>query len=245
MSEDAFIDLITHGQPAAPAYFSVDAAMNKRVRPLLEQAREIPALTPAQIRKALDDGVRVVDARSVDDFAAGHLRGAVNVGFDGRFAETGGMVADIGEPIALVTYPGEEQDAALRLARVGSDNAIGYLTVDRDGVFPNELSDLVRTAPRTTVAELDRLLAEDAAILIDIRNPGELEAGTIPGAIHIPLPQLRARLDLVPTDRPIVVHCAGGWRSSVAASLMRAHGFENVSDLVGGYNAWADAHAVA
>src|SRR5829696_5117053 len=164
MREEEFVELITHGQPAAPAYFSVDAAMNKRVHPLLDQARKIPALTPAQLRKALEDGVRVVDARSVDDFAAGHLRGAVNVGFDGRFAETAGMVADIGERIALITYPGEEQIAALRLARVGSDNAFGYLTADRDGVFPAELRDLVRTSPRTTVAELDRLLEEDAAI---------------------------------------------------------------------------------
>jgi hydroxyacylglutathione hydrolase len=103
----------------------------------------------------------------------------------------------------------------------------------------------VRTAARTTVAELDQLLEEDAAILIDIRNPGERESGSIPGAIHIPLAQLRARLDLVPTDKPIVVHCAGGWRSSVAASLMRAQGFANVSDLAGGYHAWTDAHAVA
>jgi hydroxyacylglutathione hydrolase len=185
----------------------------------------------------------VVDARSVEDFAAGHLRGSVNVGFDGRFAETGGMVADIGDKIALIAYPGDKQAAALRLARVGSDNVTGYLTVDRDGVFPAGLSDLVRTAPRVTVAELDRLLAEDAVILIDIRNPGEVDQGSIPGAVHIPLAQLRARLELVPTDRSIVVHCAGGWRSSVGASLMRANGFEHVSDLVGGYNAWAQTHA--
>ena len=245
MSENAFIEMITHGQPAAPSYFSVDAAMNKRVHPLLDQSRKIPALSPAQIRKALEDGVRVVDARSVDDFAAGHLRGSVNVGFDGRFAETGGMVADIGEPIALIAYPGEEQEAALRLARVGSDNAIGYLTVDHDGVFPTELSDLVRTAPRITPAELEGLLAEDAVVLVDIRNQGEVEQGRIPGSVHIPLAQLRARLDLLPTDRLIVVHCAGRWRSSVAASLLRAQGFDNVADLAGGYNAWVDAHAVA
>ena len=245
MSENAFIEMITHGQPAAPSYFSVDAAMNKRVHPLLDQSRKIPALSPAQIRKALEDGVRVLDARSVDDFAAGHLRGSVNVGFDGRFAETGGMVADIGEPIALIAYPGEEQEAALRLARVGSDNAIGYLTVDHDGVFPTELSDLVQTAPRITPAELEGLLAEDAVVLVDIRNQGEVEQGRIPGSVHIPLAQLRARLDLLPTDRLIVVHCAGGWRSSVAASLLRAQGFDNVADLAGGYNAWVDAHAVA
>lgn len=245
MSEADFVELITHGQPAAPAYFSVDAAMNKRVHPLLDQSREIAALTGAQIRTALQGGVRVVDARSVDDFAVGHLRGSVNVGFDGRFAETGGMVAEIGDKVALITYPGEEQDAALRLARVGSDNVIGYLTVDRDGIFPAELSDLVQPAPRVTVAELDRLLTEDAVEVIDIRNPGEVEQGSIPGALNMPLAQLRTRLGEVPTSKPIVVHCAGGWRSSVAASLLRAQGFENVSDLEGGYNAWADAHAMA
>ena len=245
MSENEFVELITHGQPAAPAYFSVDAAMNKRVHPLLNQSRKIPALSPTQIRQALKDGVRVVDARSVDEFAAGHLGGSVNVGFDGRFAETCGMVADIGDKIALITYPGEEQQAALRLARVGSDNAIGYLTVDRDGVFPTELSNLVRTAPRITPAELEGLLAEDAVVLVDIRNQGEVEQGRIPGSVHIPLAQLRARLDLLPTDRLIVVHCAGGWRSSVAASLLRAQGFDNVADLAGGYNAWTEAHAIA
>ncbi len=245
MSEDAFVELITHGQPAAPAYFSADAAMNKRVHPLLDRSREIPALSPAQVRQALTDGVRVVDARSIEDFAAGHLVGSVNVGFDGRFAETGGMVADIGDKIALITYPGEEQDAALRLARVGSDNAIGYFTVGRNGEFPAELADLVRTSHRVTPAELDGLLAEDAVVLVDIRNPGEVEQGRIPGSVNIPLAQLRNRLDMLPTDKPIVVHCAGGWRSSVAASLLRAHGFGQVWDLAGGYNAWLGAHSVA
>jgi len=167
------------------------------------------------------------------------------VGFDGRFAETGGMVADIGDKIALIAFPGEEQDAALRLARVGSDNAIGYLTVGRDGAFPTELADLIQSASRTDVAELDRMLAHGAVTVVDVRNPGELESGTIAGSIHLPLAQLRGRLDEIPAGKPIVVHCAGGWRSSVAASLLRAEGFENVSDLTGGYNAWAEAHVIA
>jgi hydroxyacylglutathione hydrolase len=197
------------------------------------------------MREALSSGIRVVDARTVDDFAAGHLRGSVNVGFDGRFAETGGMVAEIGAPLALITYPGDEQQAALRLARVGSDNTIGYLNVDHDGIFPGELTDLVQTAPRTTVAELERLLDGNAVTLIDIRNPGERERGAIPGAIHLPLAQLRDNLSEVPTDKPIVVHCAGGWRSSVAASLLRANGFQNVSDLLGGYNQWSESDTLA
>ncbi|WP_123025155.1 MBL fold metallo-hydrolase [Mycolicibacterium stellerae] len=242
MTEAAFVELVTAGQPAAPSYFAVDAAMNKRVHPLLDRARHIPEMTSAQLRAARDAGVRVVDSRSVDDFSVAHLRGSVNVGFDGRFAETGGMVAEVGEKIALVTYPGEEQDAAMRLARIGSDNAIGYFTVDRGEAFPAELADLVRQAPRVSVEELDRLLDEDAVTLIDIRNPGERDLGAIPGSIPVPLAQMRTRMNEIRTDRPIVVHCAGGWRSSVAASLLRAQGFEQVSDLAGGYNAWAAAH---
>ena len=215
------------------------------MHPLLAQDHTIPELSPERMKAELAAGTRVLDARSVDDFAAGHLRGSINVGFDGRFAETGGMVAEVGEKIVLITYPGEEQDAAVRLARIGSDGAAGYLNVDRDGVFPAELADLVETASRTSVDELDRLLAADAVTLVDIRNPGEREFGTIPGAMPIPLAQLRTRLDQVPSGKPIVVHCAGGWRSSVAASLLRAQGFENVTDLLGGYNAWAESHVPA
>jgi glyoxylase-like metal-dependent hydrolase (beta-lactamase superfamily II)/rhodanese-related sulfurtransferase len=245
MSVDAFVTLITRGQPAAPSYFSVDAAMNKRLHPLLDEARRISPLTPAEIRAALQDNVRFVDARSADDFAAGHLRGSLNVGFDGRFAETVGMVIDVGEPIAVIAYPNQEQSAALRLARIGSDNAIGYLTVERDGVFPADISDLVQPGHRIGVSELGDLLADDAVTLIDVRNGGERELGTIPGAIHLPLARLRNRLDCIPVGKPVVIHCAKGWRSSVAASLIRASGLTSVSDLVGGYTAWALAQAAA
>lgn len=202
-------------------------------------------MTATQLRAALEAGIRVLDARSVDDFAAGHLRGSVNVGFDGRFAETAGMVAQVGETLVLITDAGDEQTAAMRLARIGSDNVVGYLTVDDEGNFPVELAHLLQSAPRISVAELDRLRAENAVTLIDIRNPGEREFGTIPGAVHIPLAQLPTRLAHIPNDKPIVVHCAGGWRSSVAASLMRADGLGNVSDLIGGYNAWAHTHSPA
>lgn len=245
MSENEFVDLITHGQPAAPAYFSVDAAMNKRVHPLLDQHRIVQELTPTQIRDALDSGIHVLDARSAQDFAIGHLRGSVNVGFDGRFAETSGMVTDVGDKVALITYPGEEQLAALRLSRIGSDNTIGYLNVGSGDALPAELSDLAQHAPRVTVEQLNRSLEGDAVTLIDIRNPGESELGVIPGATHIPLAELRARLGEVPADRPIVVYCGGGWRSSVAASLLRAQGFAAVSDLLGGYQTWVEAHATA
>jgi hydroxyacylglutathione hydrolase len=245
MSVDAFVALITRGQPPAPSYFSVAAAMNKRVHPLLDEGRRIRALAPAEIRAALQNDVRFLDTRGADDFAAGHLRGSVNVGLDGRFAETVGMVTDVGEPIVVIAYPDEEQNAALRLARIGSDNTIGYLTVERGGVFPADICDLVQPGRRLGVSQLGNLLADDAVTLIDVRNCGERELGTIPGAIHLPLAELRARLDCVPTDKAVVVYCAAGWRSSVAASLIRATGHPRVSDLAGGYTAWALAQADA
>jgi hydroxyacylglutathione hydrolase len=218
--------------------------MNKRVHPLFDGSRSVRSLSAESLLSALGTGVRVLDARSVDDFASAHLRGSVNVGFDGRFAETAGMVITVDEPVALIAYPGEEQQAAMRLARVGSDNVIGYLTVDRDGAFPTELADLVQPARRTTARELGELLADEKVTLIDVRNPGERGLGAITGSHHIPLAQLRIRLDEISTDKPIVVHCAGGWRSSVAASLLRANGFDDVSDLAGGYQAWEQQHAV-
>ncbi|MBV8182378.1 MAG: MBL fold metallo-hydrolase [Mycobacterium sp.] len=243
MSEDEFVALVTDGQPAAPSYFAAAAAINRRARPVRDRARTIRPMTPGELRSALRAGVRVLDARSVDDFADGHCRGSVNVGFDGRFAETAGMVTEIGEPIALITYPGHEQLAAMRLARIGSDNVIGYLNVGRDVPFPFGLRDLVQSSPRISAGELDGLLAQNAVSLIDVRNPGERERGAIAGALDIPLAQLRLRLGEVSTANPIVVYCASGRRSSVAASLLRERGFENVSDLAGGYNAWARARA--
>ncbi|WP_068274262.1 MBL fold metallo-hydrolase [Aldersonia kunmingensis] len=243
MDEDAFVALITDGQPAVPAYFSADVALNKADRPLLDQHRLVPKVTADELRAELARGTKVLDARTPDAFAAAYLRGSINVGFDGRFAETGGMVADVGEKIILITYPGEAQEAAMRLARIGSDGAAGYFAAGSGGFGP-ELADLVRQAPRTTVTELADLLVTDAVTLVDVRNPGERESGVIAQAVPIPLAQLRSRLGELPADRPIVVHCAGGWRSSVAASLLRAHGLDNVSDLIGGYNEWAQ-HALA
>jgi hydroxyacylglutathione hydrolase len=243
MSEEEFVAVVTEGQPPTPSYFPLAAAINRRARPALDRARTIRPMTPGELRSAVRAGVRVLDARSVDDFAAAHLGGSVNVGFDGRFAETAGTVTEIGEPIALIIYPGRERSAAMRLARIGSDNVIGYLNVGRDVPFPFGLYDLVQSAPRITGGELDGLLAENAISLIDVRNPSERERGAIAGALHIPLAQLRSQLGEVPTAKPIVVHCASGWRSSVAASLLRERGFENVADLAGGYNAWVRARA--
>ena len=244
MSEEQFVALVTAGQPSAPEYFVYDAILNRKERDVLDHEREVPPMDAAAFRAAMADGTVVVDAREVTEFAAGHLVGALNVPADGRFAETAGMVLQPHDPIVLVTPDGAEQETAVRLARIGFDHVQGYL-LDPDTSLV-ELADVVEHASRLTPFQVDEVTAGDEApVLLDVRNQGELEVGMMGGAVHIPLAELNRRLDEVPTDRPIVAYCAGGWRSSVAASLLRRRGFTDVSDLLGGYAAWEATRAAA
>ncbi|MGV9710082.1 rhodanese-like domain-containing protein [Gordonia sp. NPDC003424] len=242
MSEDDFVKLITTGQPAIPGYFRADADLNRRVHDVLGESRPIRELTLGEARERLtDDKTVVIDTRTPEEFSEAHLEGSVNVGLGGRYAETCGMVASLTDPIVLVTPPGTEEEAALRLARIGYDTVVGFIATADDaevGPFPDGLADLVRTGERVTVRELADLMAQDAVTVLDVRNPGEREAGAIAGSLHIPLPQLGDRLDEIPRDKPIVIHCRSGWRSCVAASLVRSQGHNEISDLIGGYEAW-------
>ena len=189
-------------------------------------------------------GAVVLDARDDMTFAAGHLRGAVNVGLGGRFAEYAGEVMRPGASIVLVTDPGTEVEAAVRLARIGFDGVLGALAEPVEAFLarPEVVEPLSRLSA-TTLAE--RMASVPGLVVVDVRNPGELAAGTIPGARNIALPALLDHLDDLDATAPTVVHCAGGYRSAIAASLLRAHGFTDVSDLLGGYAAWAAASAEA
>ena len=183
------------------------------------------------------EGAVVVDARDQQTFGAGHLRGAVNVGADGRFAETVGMMVEPGSTILVVADRGGERDVITRLARVGLETVAGYLP-SPESALARVPEEVVR-APRVGAAELARALErDDAPVVVDVRGTAERESGSIEGSVHIPLADLPARLAELPADRPVVVHCAGGYRSSVAASYLRARGREDVSDLVGGFNAY-------
>ncbi|HEX4822434.1 MAG TPA: MBL fold metallo-hydrolase [Acidimicrobiales bacterium] len=231
-SEDDFVNLVTEGQPARPRYFSYDARRNTEAHPLLDE-RDAPRLV--SVERLLDlqrEGAQVLDTRSPDEFALAHVRGSVNVGLDGRFAEFAGAVLDPRSGIVLVCDPGAELESKLRLARVGFDDVRGALA-DPLATFL-EHPELIVQATRRTVAELD------GATMVDVRAPGETEAGTIPGARLIPLARLVDELDTLDRDATTVVYCAGGYRSSIAASVLRAHGFRDVSDLIGGYSAWED-----
>ncbi len=237
MSEDQFLAVVTAGQPSAPEYFVYDAVLNRRNREVHDADRTLPELDVEAALAARDDGAVVVDVRDDQEFAAGHLRGSLNIPADGRFAETAGMVLRPDDRVVVVAPPGGEREVAVRLARIGFDNVVGYLP-HVESALVDRPTEAVR-ASRLTAPQLDDLL--DGSVdpwVLDVRNAGELEIGQVPGAAHIPLAELTRRLDEVPTDRPVVVYCAGGWRSSVAASLLRSRGYADVSDLAGGFAAW-------
>jgi hydroxyacylglutathione hydrolase len=237
MSEDAFVDMVTEGQPPAPPYFAFDAARNRQVHPLLDEQAAVAALDVDEMVQRVAAGAVVLDTRAPNDYAAGHLRGSINVGLEGRFAEYAGDVLAPDAPVVLVTDAGHEHEATVRLARVGFDSVVGHLDSPMRAFLARP--DLLERSSRITVPELvARFDSGMEVTLLDVRGPGEQAAGMVPGALAIPLPQLVARLAEVDAARPVVVYCASGYRSMIAASVLRHHGVADVSDLLGGYEAW-------
>ncbi len=238
MSEDEFVEAVTQGQSVAPLYFSFAANRNREARELLTEDASVPTLTLEQAIAHQHDGAVVIDARDDIEFTAGHLRGSINIGLGGRFAEYAGEVMRPGTPIVLVTPPGHESEAKIRLARIGFDKVVGALA-DPLAVFtahPEVTERLSRLSARTLS---ERVESVPGLVLVDVRNAGEVELGTIAGARNIPLPALLTNLDQLDQAAPTVVFCAGGYRSAIASSLLRSRGFADVSDLIGGYTAWA------
>lgn len=241
MSEEAFIDLVTEGQPPAPAYFGYDAGANKLARDVRPLGATISALDADQLAAAVAGGAAILDSRDPMDFAAGHITGSVNVGFDGRMVETAGMIIEPERDFIVVAEPGEEQETAMRMARIGFDNAVGFVPEVENYLIAHP--DQASQSSRLTPVQMVQAIKDPDVQLVDIRNDGELVNGTVPGAKHIPLAQLPNRINELDPARPVLVHCAGGYRSSVAASLLRTKGFTDVSDVLGGYNAIATVNA--
>jgi len=237
MSEAAFVAMVTEGQPPAPPYFAFDAVRNRQSRPLLDEEAAVPLLSIDEVLALQFAGAVVLDTRAPNDFAAGHLRGSVNVGLEGRFAEYAGDVLDPEQPLVLVADENRAHEAYVRLARVGFDQVAGVLRAPLRAFVAHP--ELTERSSRVTAAELRERIASGMALtLLDVRSPGEVSGGAIPEAVNIPLPQLAARAGEVQAGRPVVVYCGSGFRSMIAASLLRRYGADDVSDLLGGYDAW-------
>lgn len=236
MSEDAFVEAVTQGQSVAPLYFAFAADSNRRERELLDDHRDTPAFDLQLTLHQQAEGTVIIDTRPSELFASGHLRGSINVGLDGRFAEYAGDVLRPGQSVIVVTDPDRENEARIRLARIGFDHVIGALHHIDQVLIDNP--DLAERAPRITATDVEEWRRTEPDLqIVDVRNPGEIAAGAIDGAINLPFPQFLDRLSELDATRPTVVYCAGGYRSATAASLLRTRGFRTVADIYGGYGA--------
>jgi hydroxyacylglutathione hydrolase len=239
MSRERFIETVTSDLPDAPAYFTYDAVLNARERPTLEQALE-RELHPLTLDEALDlvaDGAQLLDTREPAKFEGAYLRGSLNVGLSGSYATWCGTLLDPERPIVLIAEPGRELEAATRLGRIAFDSVAGYLAGGMQSVA--DRPDLVDRVERITAGSLaERLVASAPPMLVDVRAPGEWQERRIESSVNVPLSRLPERMSTLPREQPIVVHCATGYRSAIAASLLQREGYSDVADLVGGMAAW-------
>ena len=242
MTRDAFIQLVTADQPDAPAYFVYDAVLNAKERPTLDESLAA-GLKPVPLDQLLDlqrAGAQILDTRDPAEFAAAHLAGSVNIGLGGQYATWAGTILSPQRPIVVITEPGREQESAMRLGRIGFDHIVGYLDDGLRSLEPR--SDLIaRTERLSPVRAAERLASNEPPLVVDVRTPREYDAKHIEDSVSIPLNHLTELAHRLPTDRPLLVHCAGGYRSSIAVSLLRQMGFNQVSELAGGITAWEAA----
>jgi hydroxyacylglutathione hydrolase len=242
MSKEAFIHVVTADQPDAPAYFNYDAVLNSEERPTLDQAmaREMNPLSLDAVLELQKNGAQILDTRDASEFASAHLTGSINIGLVGQYATWAGTVLDRAHPIVIIADPGLENESALRLGRIGFDHVAGYLN--------NGLQSL-ETRPEL-VAFTERLSAQYAAdllssaqppVIVDVRAPREREQKRIAESLSIPLNHLAQNLAKLPKDRTLLVYCAGGYRSSIAASLLQRSGFDSVGEIAGGIVGWEAA----
>jgi hydroxyacylglutathione hydrolase len=242
MSKEAFLQVVTADQPEAPAYFTYDAVLNSEERPTLDEAleREMVPRSLEELLKMQDQNAQILDTRDPEAFGAGHLKGSINIGLGGQYATWAGTVLDRTRPIVLVTAPGREHESAVRLGRIGFDNVAGFL---RDGLRALEnRPELVNDTERVSAwYAAERLRSAAPPIVVDVRTIHERKEKRIRGSVHLPLSRLAGRLSEIPAGRPVLVHCAGGYRSSIAASLLQRAGFANVGEIAGGIAGWETA----
>ena len=247
MSREAFKKIVTADQPEAPDYFVHDAILNRKERTALDEAMK-KTLKPLSLDEVLalgKSGAQLLDVRDGIDFEGGHLRGTLNVALNGKYATWAGSLLEHEQPIVVIADEDGEEEAVMRLGRIGFDNVAGYLDGGMNALASRE--DLVERTKRITAPALAEWLAGTrvefgpAPVVIDVRSEAECAGGHIKGSLNIPLPHLKERVREIPAGRPVAVHCEGGYRSAIAASVLQKLGRSGVHDIVGGYKAWAAA----
>ena len=237
MAREEFIKMMTTDLPEAPAYFSRDVKLNREGPGNLSELPKASALGPAAVEGLRRSGAVILDTRPAAQYGTGHIPGSLNIGLGGQFASWAGALVAPEKPIVLITEDEDHvEEARIRLTRVGLENVAGYLA---GGLLAWHDANLpVTTTEQISVDELrHRLDAGGPSQLVDVRRPGEWQAGHIPQATHLPLNALGQRAAELDASQPVTAICAGGYRSSIATSLLEQHGFR-VTNVIGGMTAW-------
>lgn len=227
-SKEEFVRLLTAELPERPGYFALDAELNRSGAPSLEEMKPLPELTADQIPAT----AIVLDTRPSQQFFNGHIPGAVHIPLGGQYASFAATILGLDKDIVLVAEDEEHLDESrLRLARVGMERVIGSLKGGM-GQWTGPLAEI----HQLSVDDLRREMAD--VQIVDVRREGEYADGHIEGAKLMPLHKLESMLATLDHDRPIAVHCKGGYRSAIGASLIQRAGFENIINVIGGFDAW-------
>jgi len=240
LTKEEFIDQLTTGILPPPQYFPKNAQMNKTGYTPIDEVikRGTVALSPDEFKKEINKGALILDVRPQEEFIHGFIPNSLFIGLNGQFAVwVGTLIENIQQPIILITPNGKEEEAVIRLARVGYDNTIGYLEGGIDA-----WKDSLNSIPSVSAQELLQLKDSSENIgqkinIVDVRKPGEWENGHLPNAIHYPLDFINSDLNHLEKNEKYYIHCAGGYRSVIAISLLMKHGYTHLVDVAGGYGA--------
>lgn len=234
MTVDEFVKEVTDGLLPPPLYFPENVRLNKNgyeaIDTIIEKNKP---LTAAEFKQAAEDAL-ILDVRDADSFGKAHIPGAIFIGIDGGFAPwVGALITDINQPIVLVTPEGREKETITRLSRVGYDNTLGYLAGDIDSWIAAGFE--IDSIQRITATELETLMNNGEEAVIDVRKPGEYSSAHIANVPNLPLDFINDHVADFPSQKTTYLHCAGGYRSMIAASILKARGFHNMIDVIGGF----------
>ena len=238
MTENEFIHEVTNGLLPPPSYFGMNVTLNKSGYESYETVlnRGMKALSLSEFEELTKDSeVLLLDTRTASDFANSFIPGSISIGLEGQFAPwVGALIPDINQKIVLVTDQDKTEETIKRLARVGYDHVLGYL---EDGIntWKNAEKPLDRIE-RVTPEELEKEL-EHKSFVFDVRKPGEYEAEHIENVPSLPLDYINENMIQFPKNEAFTIHCAGGYRSIIAASILKSRGYNQVKDVIGGYSA--------
>ena len=240
-SED-FVHLLTDNLPARPEYFAQDADLNRQGASRLSELPPLPALTASEVLRLQKEGAVVLDTRPAMQFAVAHVPGSVHIALTGQYASWAARILGLDTRLIIA---GEDLDhvreSQMRLARVGVENLVGYLADGVAGWIKNGFE--LDYIPQITVQDFAELREQesDRIAVLDVREPGERAGGAIGNSLFIPLGKLTSRIEELNREKLLVVHCKGGYRSSIATSILRRAGFRDIANLTGGFDAWKAA----